>query len=348
MTYSTKNTLIKPAFILWCMLTAAPVMAQNAPPAAPPVPEPPVATDNASSNPAPVVLADEQPTVKTADPKRYISLMFPQQRTQDLMLIHEAYMEKLASQKADAPQVAAETGVNINTLIDAINGDDDGEINPEIYNFSLNSILYDSSNSWSIWVNGHRYNRKNATEPFTVGRSVVEVVNASKNQITFRWIVQGASQAIVMQRWEARQANKHMDKDPLAAKNAKVQYVESEGRFYVTLCPNQTFSSQYMTVMEGNNVAVRAAAATPASDADADLNAANAEPSGNDFLMTDEPSESFEIEETVTPEVIPEPTPTPAATPESYERPAGEPPAIEGNIFDSLPDEDIFQMRDTM
>lgn len=335
--------------MLWAVSPMA-VMAQDTPPEPAPLPLPdapaesaveapaieaPAAAESDNTQPAaaeegpqPVILGDGEPA---EPPKRYISLMFPQQRVDDLMLIYDAYMQKLANQEANAPQVATETGTDVDDIIRVLQGEGNDDINPEIFNFSLNSILYDAPDRWSIWINGRRYNRKDTIDqleggpkPIVVGRSAVEITNVSQYSLTFRWLVQDLSEALVMQRWQARQANKDIENDPLLAQNAKVQLNEEEGYFYVTLRPNQTFSSQYMTVMEGNNTVVRSIASSAAS--------ADAAPSGEAPALPAQPegSQSFEFEEEQA-----QPAP-----------PMGEPAGSGGNIFDAMPDDDAFQMRE--
>lgn len=331
--------------MLWALAPAA-VLAQDAPPPPAPLPLPDAAVEAAADAPAielettaeaavdegpqPVILGDGEPAIP---PKRYISLMFPQQRVDDLMLIFDAYMEKLANQKADTPQVATETGTDVDDIIRILQGEGNEEINPEIFNFNLNSILYDAPDRWSIWINGRRYNRKDTIDPLegkpkpiVVGRSAVEITNVSQYSLTFRWLVLDLSEAMVMQRWKARQANKDIENDPLLAQNAKVQLNEEEGYFYVTLRPNQTFSSQYMTVMEGKNAVVRnvaSPAATPEAAAEgAEAAVVPAQPEG---------SQSFEFQE----------------EPRRAAPPMGEPIGSGGSIFDAMPDDAAFQMRET-
>lgn len=182
------------------------------------------------------------------------SLMFDQKEIDDLLAIYRAYQESVArrqGQEQERPSgdddVARRT---LETLAGIGLEEEKVAVDPEIFTFSLNSILYNSPSDWSIWVNGKRYSRKEALEGFTVGTSAVKVSRVGKDRITYVWTPQPRSLGTVQGRWEDKQKQKDsIGKSHQAAAGEQVNLQDEN--VTVTLRPNQTFFSEYMTVMEG-------------------------------------------------------------------------------------------------
>lgn len=179
------------------------------------------------------------------------SLMFPQKDVDDLVTIYRAYLASIANSSEEETNTV-DDDVAKQTLERLAGIQEQEAVDPEIYNFALNSILYNHSRDWSIWVNGKRRSRKEAMEGFSIGSSNVKVSRVGKDQITYVWEPQGSSFDVVQSRWDAKQQRK-ADKvqSPQIAAGDQVAIDGIGQKVTVTLRPNQTFMSEHMSVMEG-------------------------------------------------------------------------------------------------
>lgn len=198
--------------------------------------------------------APEPEAAVIPEPTSYIdwqgSLMFPVKRVEDLLAIYRAYLEKMQNEGEDASLTGDESDIAERTLR-ILTGTQEGEPAEETLSFSLNSILYDGAENWSIWVNGKRYNREQAMEGVVVDNSAIRVVAASEHSITYEWLLNPQIFSFTEERWNARPDDEVLANSPNVAKNSKVE-LDKEGRkVRVTLRPNQTFLSQHMVVVEG-------------------------------------------------------------------------------------------------
>lgn len=171
------------------------------------------------------------------------SLMFTQARVDRLMKLYQAHLDKLArGQQLEEKNIIRDT-LRLR--------EEPEEITEESYRFSLNSIVYDDARNWSIWVNGRRYPRQEALDGFTIGNSRVQVTDVSERQVTYVWTPHQQTFDLVQGRWDQRQRVGEQEWNPQVARNSRV-VMDSIGRkVTVTLRPNQTFVSDYMSVMEG-------------------------------------------------------------------------------------------------
>jgi hypothetical protein len=182
------------------------------------------------------------------------SLMFDDKRAENLMALYRAYL--IAQQRAAYPDAKSDEEIPLDVemlLKNAENAGNGEEVPEEILNFSLNSILYDSPTEWSIWVNGRRYSRKAAMEGFTVGRSNLKVLKANRYQVTYVWTPIQASLKHTLGRWEEKQRLGDLVESPKVAKNQKVDFDLQNKNVTISMRPNQTFVSTFMSVMEGIN-----------------------------------------------------------------------------------------------
>lgn len=262
-----------------CMVLAAPLaIAQNPPPPMP------VGADQ--QQPAAVVSTEggEANTAESDEATISLnwqgSLMFPQKDVDDLVTIYRAYLASIAGQNGGETVTSEDEDVAKQTLERLAGIQEEQEIDPEIYNFALNSILYNHSRDWSIWVNGKRHSRKEALEGFKIGTSNVKVSRVGKGQITYVWEPQGTSFEAVQDRWDEKQQRKAAKVQNSQIASGDQVAIDAIGqKVTVTLRPNQTFMSQYMTVMEGTRSLQRTApssepAAAQAADntlSDADM-----------------------------------------------------------------------------
>ncbi|MCH2546093.1 MAG: hypothetical protein MK052_00580 [Alphaproteobacteria bacterium] len=176
------------------------------------------------------------------------SLMFDDERMNNLLKIYRAYQNK---KRVDAPVTAdvKEDGLQLPVLMQNASGEE--PIPEEVLKFSLNSIVYDTVSKWSVWINGQKYNQKQATEGFSIDRSNLKVVDANRQSVTFLWEPIEQSFPQVRQRWEEKQTLSALGKNTQEAQNERVVFDDTARTVVITLRPNQTFVSQFMTVMEG-------------------------------------------------------------------------------------------------
>lgn len=190
------------------------------------------------------------------------SLMFPEKDVSDLMAIYRAYLDSLAAKRGESPVTAQDEDVAKKTLERLAGISEPEDIDEEIYKLSLNSILYNNPRDWSIWVNGKRHSRKEAMEGFTIGTSNIEVTAVRKGQITYVWTPQPQSFDLVQERWDEKQQRKNAKVENSQIASGEQVSIDAIGQIItVTMRPNQTFYSEYMSVMEGS-APVRAPVAT--------------------------------------------------------------------------------------
>lgn len=250
------HNVLRSACVTCALVAWQPVMAQNAPP---PMPIPPTTAPAASS------VAQGDDTEAVAEEERVSlnwqgSLMFQQKDVDDLVTIYRAYLESLSRQSGEEAS-SEEADVAKLTLERLAGIQEPTDVDEEIYNFALNSILYNHARDWSIWVNGKGYSRKQALEGFTIGTSAIKVTNVQKGQITYVWEPKDRSFDAVQQRLNEKQQRQAAKvQNPQIAANEQVSLDGINQKVTVTLRPNQTFMSQYMSVMEGTTSHKRAAA----------------------------------------------------------------------------------------
>lgn len=200
------------------------------------------------------------------------SLMFPDEMAAGMMRIYREYLRR---QQMGQPQDAQNpTGTSaIPGFPDIIQrlapGEEPKEIPEEVLKLSLNSIVYEAPSDWSIWVNGQRYNREQAMEGFRVDRSDIKVVRTTNEQVTYLWTPIAASFDKVQRRWQEKAALGEGFVSPQVAQQDQVEFNQEARTVTITMRPNQTFISQFMTVMEGVNAirAIKAVSPQPASEA---------------------------------------------------------------------------------
>lgn len=202
-----------------------------------------------TQNPVP----EQQPVESQADDEAWRgSLMFDDEKVKNLLAIYRAY---LLRQQQEGPRVddeAATSGIDVGDIIGGLpGGEKPKEIAEEVLKFSLHSIVYDSPTQWSMWVNGQRFSRKQAEEGFTIDNSQLRVLQANNREVTYLWMPIAESYNLVRQRWEDKQNRGNIFTDTQVAQNERVEFDEDGRTITVTLRPNQTFVSQYMSVMEG-------------------------------------------------------------------------------------------------
>lgn len=181
------------------------------------------------------------------------SLMFDDEKVKNLLAIYRAY---LLSKQQEGPKGAdgqtAASQVNVGDIIGKLTGDEKPkEIVEEVLKISLNSIVFDSATQWSMWVNGQRFSRKVAEEGFTLDNSQLRVLQANNREVTYLWVPMTDSYNLVRQRWEDKKNRGNIFTNTQAAQNERVEFNEEARTVSFTLRPNQTFVSQFMSVMEG-------------------------------------------------------------------------------------------------
>lgn len=190
------------------------------------------------------------------------SLMFDDEKVKNLLAVYRAY---LMGQRQDVTSDEAE-GLDVEALLNQMDVPEEAKETPEeVLKFSLNSIVYENANDWSIWVNGVRYGRKQAMEGFILDRSTLKVIDANDKSITYIWTPKAESFDRVQTRWEEKEQLGNLVENPKEALKQHVVFDKEAKTVTITMRPNQTFISQFMSVMEGRDAPRQPATA----DADA-------------------------------------------------------------------------------
>lgn len=215
-------------------------------------PIPPVGQESQDSQPAEA--EGLQPVAATVGGEGWKgSLMFDDEKVDNLLAIYRAYLLRQQQQRPETAGEATASTINVGDIIGELTGSGEKpkEIVEEVLKLSLNSIVFDSPAQWSMWVNGQRFSRKEAQEGFTVDNSQLRVLQANNREITYLWTPITESYNLVRQRWEDKQNRGEIFTNTQVAQNDRVEFDEDAHTVTITLRPNQTFVSQFMSVMEG-------------------------------------------------------------------------------------------------
>lgn len=171
------------------------------------------------------------------------TLMFSEKDVNDLLAVYRSY------QMGETNVVEGEE----RRIEDFLRPQEEEDVPEEILQLSLASIIYHTDADWTIWVNGKRYYRDIAMEGFTVGdrQSQVKVMDVTPTSVSFIWEPIPASFSKVAQRWQEKQRFSDHAQSPQVAKNEQIDFNDENRTVAVTLRPNQTFVSRFMSVMEG-------------------------------------------------------------------------------------------------
>lgn len=298
------------------VLTLPPVTETSAPTAAAPAPAPtptvaapaPASVEEAPADAAPAAALPDAanpaspapaegavtPAAAPAQKEWNGTLMFDQEKVDGLMAIYRVYLENLARNQPKLP--GSKTAVNAADIVRSMQGanGEKKEIPEEILNLTLNSILYYNDKDWSIWLNGNRYFRNDALEGMVIDRSTIRVLSATRREVMISWTPLPESASRVVQRWQDKQQLDKMNMSPLVAANERVSYDQEKSTVIFVLKPNQTFSSQYMSVLEGKEVkAVLATAKKSATPPEADATASANQPANSSLPAPATPVEAM-------------------------------------------------------
>lgn len=173
------------------------------------------------------------------------TLMFSEKDVNDLLAVYRSYQ---MGETEMVEEMGEERDIDI-----YLRPQEEEDTPEEILQLALASIIYHTDADWTIWVNGKRYYRDIAMEGFTVGdrQSQVRVVDATPTSVSFIWEPIPASFSKVAQRWQEKQRFSDHAQSPQVAKNEQVEFNAGDQTVAVTLRPNQTFVSRFMSVLEG-------------------------------------------------------------------------------------------------
>ncbi len=124
----------------------------------------------------------------------------------------------------------------------------------EVLQFSVGSLIYQSPEAWSVWINGQRYSGEDLTEGFLIDESRLSVVSANEQEVTFLWIPNSVTFPILLERLEQKETlEAESGPSPQKAYNEELLVDEESQTVSITMHPNQTFISRFMSVFEGTN-----------------------------------------------------------------------------------------------
>lgn len=234
--------------LLACFLVALPFAAQAQEPPPPIQPAElvePLLDPQAEALPEKEVALDDVELTSAMGSSWEGTLMFSEQDVNDLLAVYRSY-------QMGETELVEEVGEG-RRLEDFLNPQETEEVPEEILQLSLASIIYHTDADWTIWVNGKRYYRDTAMAGFAVGdsQSQVKVVDITPSSVSFVWEPIPASFSKVAQRWQEKQRFSDHAQSPQVAKNEQVDFNRENRTVAVTLRPNQTFVSRFMSVMEG-------------------------------------------------------------------------------------------------
>lgn len=124
----------------------------------------------------------------------------------------------------------------------------------EVLQFSVGSLIYQSPEAWSVWINGQRYSGEDLTEGFLIDESRLSVVSANEQEVTFLWIPNSVTFPILLERLDQKETlEAESGPSPQKAYNEELIVDEESQTVSITMHPNQTFISRFMSVFEGTN-----------------------------------------------------------------------------------------------
>ena len=176
------------------------------------------------------------------------TLMFDAERVAKL---NELYQQYLIAQSRNV-KPGTKAGPGLEERIKKAIGKEK-EIPEEVLQFALDSIMYYTDADWSIWVNGQRYFRDEAMEGFTVGKSQLAVTEANEKEVNFIWTPISESFDKVHKRWDDKQLLSKAGPSPQLALNERVEFDPTAQTVTILMRPNQTFVSNFMSVLEGKD-----------------------------------------------------------------------------------------------
>lgn len=202
----------------------------------------------------PVEPEEEQVVASLPEPADWTrSLMFEDESAAALQSLYRSYLARTQPQTTETAQGDSSAPViNLDAIRSAVTGEEPEEIPEEVLKFTLNSLAYETPRDWTIWVNGKIYADEIAREGFSIDRSELKVVEATRDRVTYLWQPIAASFDKVQQRWEDKKRLEGVAVNTQAAQGEQVVFDAENKTVTISLRPNQTFVSQLMTVMEGS------------------------------------------------------------------------------------------------
>lgn len=242
--------------------------------------EPPIAAPAAADLNAPEVdmvgppVADADKTLDAEeDPDLQTTwsgnLMFAKDKMATLMRVLRAYEMQVDSTSGDRDSASEDNLAD--ELVDKLGKAAGKQPKPEeIVKLKLNSIVYYNDADWSVWLNGQRYFRDDAIAGISINGSNFKVTEASDKEITLLWTPRSDSFSKVRKNWAAKQElEEGGQKDIQIAAEERIAVDEQKRTVVVVLRPNQTFTSKFMSVLEGQESrSMKAAEQQPATTPD--------------------------------------------------------------------------------
>jgi hypothetical protein len=230
--------------------------------------EPPAAMPPATTEAAPAASPPESTDAADGEdvPRLQGSLMFEDDEARNLLAIYRAFQIRKMQQAGQQTPDDEGLQVNADDIIKGLRTQEPLDITEEVLKITLNSILYNNANDWSIWVNGKRYGRKEAMEGFAIDKSSVQVTSITPQRVTYRWTPIEQLYTQVEARWKEKQQLGDLVASPQIAQKDQVALDEAARVVTISMRPNQTFLSRFMTVLEGTGNKVVAKTPPPSAD----------------------------------------------------------------------------------